>query len=689
MKFLCLTTDTLHPVAEELRRQGQGVSVTTDLVEAGAALGHGPVDVLVVDAADLVADARWLDGLRKRARPEEPLVLGLAREDTDAALEPLLAAGVDEILVEPFSPVQVRARRVLLERRVAARRQRRTDEAEARGELERLAAIIETQSDVALAGLGLDALMSLLCERSRVLCGADGAAVALLEADSEMHYLVATGSLAPFIGFRLRVEGSLTGTSLQRGEVMRTDDSESDVRVNVEALRHVRARSMICVPLWREGRPMGVLNVTGRRANAFDDRDVRTLELMAGLLGAAMGNAAEAQARQELMAQNTLALSALEESQALFASFMDNIPAVAFMKDEQGRRIWVNARYSHYFGFAPGTDMSQLDDRDLMPAASAEQVRRDDAAVLASGRQNITETMIPARDGTERHWLTYRFIVRERSGRRLLAGVAVDITDRKAMQAQLVVSDRLAAVGTLAAGVAHEINNPLAFVLSNLSFLAGELHALTRELPPGRMAELEEVLREATDGAHRVRQIVRDLRTFSRGDDEVATAVNVQSVLESAITLARSEIKQRAQIVRDYREVPLVEGNEGRFGQVFLNLLINAAQAIPLGQSEHHEVRLSLRAAGDRVIVEVRDTGMGMPPEVRARIFDPFFTTKPVGEGTGLGLSICHGIVTGFGGDISVESEEGRGSTFRVSLPVAQRAREPLAPPPLRIPLVG
>ncbi|NOJ83019.1 ATP-binding protein [Myxococcus xanthus] len=690
MKFLCLTSDDRHPVAEELRRQGQAVFSTADVVEAGAALGHGPVDVLVVDAADLVEDARWLDALRTRARPEEPLVLGLARDGTDAALEPLLAAGVDEFLVEPFTPVQVRARRLLLERRVAARRQRRTSEAEARGEVARLASIIQMQSDVAMAGYGLDELMRLLCERSRLLCGADGAAVALLGADTdeEVNYLVASGSLTPFIGFRLKVEGSLTGASLLRGEVMRTDDSEADVRVNVTALRQVGARSMICVPLWREGRPVGVLNVTSRRPNTFEDRDVRTLELMAGLLGAAMGNAAEAQARQELMVQNTLAMGALEESQELFASFMDNIPAVAFMKDERGRRIWVNARYSRFFGYPVGADMSNVSDVELMPAASAEQSRRDDDAVLTSGKQSITEMMVPARDGTERHWLTYRFIVRERSGRRLLAGVAVDVTDRKAMQAQLVVSDRLAAVGTLAAGVAHEINNPLAFVLSNLSFLAGELHALAPELPSGRMAELEEVLREATDGAHRVRQIVRDLRTFSRGDDEVATAVNVQAVLESAITLARSELKLRAQLVRDYCEVPLVEGNEGRFGQVFLNLLINAAQAIPMGQSEQHEVRLSLRSTGDRVIIEVRDTGVGMPPEVRARIFDPFFTTKPVGEGTGLGLSICHGIVTGFGGDISVESEEGRGSTFRVSLPVARRAKEPVEPP-LRMPLVG
>ncbi|MFP2912421.1 ATP-binding protein, partial [Pyxidicoccus sp. 3LFB2] len=565
--------------------------------------------------------------------------------------------------------------------------QRRTSEEAARGEMERLAAIIQTQADVALAGLDLDEMMRLLCERARVLCGADGAAVALVE-DGVVEYRVATGSVAQHAGFKLNVEGSLTGASLLRGEVMRTDDTEHDVRVNVKATRQVGARSMICIPLWREARPVGALNVISVRPNAFDDRDVRTLELMAGLLGAAMGNAAETRARQELMVQRTAALAALQESQELFASFMNNSPVVAFMKDEAGRRVWANESYRRFFQLPEGVDLSRLDDAQLMPSASAEYVRREDLAVFASGKPHVSEGMIPAPDGSERYWLTYRFIVKERSGRRLLGGVALDITDRKAMQAQLVVSDRLAAVGTLAAGVAHEINNPLAFVLSNLSFLSGELQGVSRELPPGRTAEMEEVLREASDGAHRVRQIVRDLRTFSRGDDEVATSVNVQSVLESAITMARGELKMRAQIVREYRDVPLVEGNEGRFGQVFLNLLINAAQAIPQGKPDQHEVRLVLRHTGDRVIVEVKDTGVGMAPEVRARIFDPFFTTKPVGEGTGLGLSICHGIVTGFGGEITVESEEGRGSTFRVALPVvaqaqAQRPRElPLKLPP-------
>ncbi|AKF81553.1 histidine kinase [Myxococcus fulvus 124B02] len=684
MRYLCISADPQHPVAEELRRQGQDVLVRGEAAEADAELVHGHVDVLIVEAASLAPDARWLDALRGRARPEEPLVLGLADEATDEALAPLLSAGVEEFLVAPFHAVEVRARRLLLERRAARRRQMQSTQAAARGEMERLASIIQTQADVALAGLDLSGVMGLLCERARVLCGADGAAVALLE-EGYVEYRVATGSLRRHMGFRLKVEGSLTGTSLLRGEVMRTDDTEDDVRVNVVATRQVGARSMVCVPLWREARPVGALNLTSHLPNAFDDRDVRTLELMAGLLGAAMGNAAEAAARHALMEERAAALAALQESQALFAAFMNHSPAVAYMKDAQGRRVWVNEPYRRFFGLADGTDVVGMDDARLMPAASAEHVRREDQAVLASGEPSATEGMIPAPDGSERHWLTYRFIVREHSGRRLLGGVSLDVTDRKAMQAQLVVSDRLAAVGTLAAGVAHEINNPLAFVLSNLSFLSVELQNVTRELPPGRTSEMEEVLREAVDGAHRVRQIVRDLRTFSRGDDEVATAVNLQAVLESAITMARGELKMRAQITRDFGDVPPVEGSEGRFGQVFLNLLINAAHAIPEGKPEHNEVRVVLRASGDRVIVEVSDTGVGMTPEVRARIFDPFFTTKPVGEGTGLGLSICHGIVTGFGGDISVESEVGRGSTFRVSLPVGHRARALGRPPPLHL----
>jgi signal transduction histidine kinase len=252
---------------------------------------------------------------------------------------------------------------------------------------------------------------------------------------------------------------------------------------------------------------------------------------------------------------------------------------------------------------------------------------------------------------------------------------ARDLTDRKQMQARLVLSDRLVAMGTLAAGVAHEINNPLTFVISNLSFLANELRTLAGELPMGRLAETEEVLREAAMGANKVRQIVADLKTFSRADDDMPTSVNLQNVIESALTIARAELRARARVVRDYTEVPPVEGSEGRLGQVFLNLLINAAQAIPPGQPEHNEIRVTLRTVQGHVIVEIRDTGSGIPPEMRSRIFDPFFTTKPVGVGTGLGLFVCQGIVTRFGGEISVESELGQGTTFRIIFPAARGFR--------------
>ena len=151
-----------------------------------------------------------------------------------------------------------------------------------------------------------------------------------------------------------------------------------------------------------------------------------------------------------------------------------------------------------------------------------------------------------------------------------------------------------------------------------------------------------------------------------------AGPVAVRRVLDSSINIAWNEIRHRARLVKDYGETPLVEGNESRLGQVFLNLLLNAAHAIPEGETERNEIRVTTRTDGrGYAIVEVRDSGMGIPIAIRERIFDPFFTTKPVGEGTGLGLWICAGIVSALGGEVKVDSEIGRGSTFRVTLPPA------------------
>ena len=256
-------------------------------------------------------------------------------------------------------------------------------------------------------------------------------------------------------------------------------------------------------------------------------------------------------------------------------------------------------------------------------------------------------------------------------------GIVEDIGERKRLQGHLAQVDRMASVGTLAAGVAHEINNPLAYVMANLDMAARRVGGAGPDFE-----DLAAVIASAREGADRVSVIVRDLRIFSRiTDEERRIPIEIVPVIESTIHLAQGIIKERARLVKEYEPVPSVLGDESRLGQVFLNLLVNAAQAIPEGHPDDHRITLRTRREGGRAVVEVIDTGSGIDPRILGRVFEPFVTTKPVGVGTGLGLSICHGIVTALGGEITAESEVGRGSTFKVSLPANEQRSVPLAPP--------
>jgi signal transduction histidine kinase len=247
--------------------------------------------------------------------------------------------------------------------------------------------------------------------------------------------------------------------------------------------------------------------------------------------------------------------------------------------------------------------------------------------------------------------------------------------ERRRMEEQLLISDRMASVGTLAAGVAHEINNPLAALIANLEFALDEL---SKAGDTALLGEMKAPLQDAREAADRVRLIVRDLKVFSRsGEEERRGPVDIERVLESSLRMAWNEIRHRARLEKDYGDIPPAWGNESRLGQVFLNLVVNAAQAMPEGRSYQNEIRVVTRHEGDRVLIEVRDTGAGIPAEVLPHIFDPFFTTKAAGVGTGLGLAICHRIVTGLGGTIEVDSTVGEGTVFRVALPVAREKEEP------------
>ena len=251
--------------------------------------------------------------------------------------------------------------------------------------------------------------------------------------------------------------------------------------------------------------------------------------------------------------------------------------------------------------------------------------------------------------------------------------------ERRRLQATLVETERLAALGTLAAGVAHEINNPLAYVMANRDYVAA---AIQRGGARADDVRLQEALSEMRDGCERIRAIVQDLRLFSRAPDDDEMAVDVRRVLDTSANIVIGEIRSRAKLTKEYGDVPLLKGSATRLGQVFLNLVLNAAHAIPEGEPSRNEIRLVTRAQNGAIFVEVHDTGGGIAAEIRGRIFEPFFTTKRLGEGTGLGLSISHRIVSAMGGAIAVESVVGEGTTFVVRLPVVESpAREaPLGP---------
>jgi PAS domain S-box-containing protein len=241
-----------------------------------------------------------------------------------------------------------------------------------------------------------------------------------------------------------------------------------------------------------------------------------------------------------------------------------------------------------------------------------------------------------------------------------------DVTERKQLEARLMMTDRLETMGRMVAGVAHEINNPLGYVQANLRALEQDLTE-----PTFSVAERSELLAETLSGTRRIQTIVKDLLSFSRhtGADEELAEVLVEPTLEAALHIAHVHVLSAgANVMRQYGDVGVAMAVEARLGQVFLNLLMNAVQALPAAGGRR-EILLTTRREGATVVVGVRDFGAGMTPEVKGRLFTPFFTTKPAGQGTGLGLSIAHALVRGFGGEIRVESAPGQGALFEVVLP--------------------
>ncbi|MGC4094828.1 MAG: response regulator [Polyangiaceae bacterium] len=272
-----------------------------------------------------------------------------------------------------------------------------------------------------------------------------------------------------------------------------------------------------------------------------------------------------------------------------------------------------------------------------------------------------------------------------------------DVTEKRQLKQQAELNDRLAALGTLAAGVAHEVNNPLSYIIGNQLFAQGELAEIDQQLSQlapeiagpirEKLGVVGAALRDASSGAERVRSIMVDLKMLGRPNPARHRSIDLRTLLDGALKMTLTRVTERARVVREFGECPMVRGDEVRLTQVFVNLLINAAHAIPAGKPDSNEVRIVTRtSARGTAEVEIRDTGSGISKEMIPRIFEPFFTTRGLETGTGLGLSISHGIISSLGGTIEVDSRVGAGSSFRVLLPAATGISS--VPPPIPRPSI-
>lgn len=368
------------------------------------------------------------------------------------------------------------------------------------------------------------------------------------------------------------------------------------------------------------------------------------------------------------------AVEALRRSEARFR-FLEAAPDGVVMV-KRGQIVFINERGAQLIGDSTVEDVRGKMLGELLPpddaVAAAERIGR----MFATG-QEMPPNEYRVRVDPERV-VEIKSIICDWEGTPAVLAFARDVTERKRLQHKLVEHDRLAALGTLSAGVAHEINNPLTYATLGLQRVERALGSL--DLPAAALAQIRLQLREIEHGIARVASITRGLRSFARPDDTPIGPVSLVEVVDRSLRMVDNDLRHRARLVRTLTDVPPVTGNVSRLEQVVVNLLLNAIQSLHPERSSN-VIELVLLKRDLHVVLTIRDTGRGIPASLRDRVFEPFFTTRAVGEGMGLGLSVCRTIIEGFGGTIDVASTNSDGTTMTLALPVHRGSHPSIAPP--------
>ncbi|MEW6324554.1 MAG: PAS domain S-box protein [Nitrospirota bacterium] len=371
----------------------------------------------------------------------------------------------------------------------------------------------------------------------------------------------------------------------------------------------------------------------------------------------------------ERTAELTRSAIALRESEARFKAFMNHTAAVAWMKDEGGRYAYINEAFERRFqvkldGVQDKTDF------ELFPADVAKQLHEHDLAVLAADEAQELQEAVPTPDGSMHHWLVFKFPFRDASGRRFVGGMAFDVTEKVMLEQQVRQAEKLAAIGQLTAGLAHEIGTPLSVIGGRAEYM---LRKMAADDP--LRTNLERIIGQI----ERITKIVNQLLSFTRTRPLELRPVAVPALVREVLALVEHPLKEHRIVVKVDcgAALPEVPADPDQLQQVLLNLIMNAIQAMPGGGA------LTIRAArtvprrqredplDDRYVkIEIADQGAGIPPEHLPKIFDPFFTTKEVGKGTGLGLAVSNSIAHKHGGWLRVQSRVGEGSVFSLYLPL-------------------